>query len=168
MSRVCMMKNFFRPGVTALCCLIAFAGAPAGAAGSLPDMPATPFYASLRSDNINVRTGPGVRYPIRWIYKRRHWPVKVVSVFEDWYKLEDIDGVAGWAHKSLVSTAKFAVVNSRASVAAMQEPDPHAERAYVMEPGVIVALDTCAAGWCRITADGREGWTEATILWGAR
>ena len=33
-----------------------------------------PRFVSLRTDPINLRTGPGVRYPVDWVYVRRRLP----------------------------------------------------------------------------------------------
>src|SRR5688572_27853362 len=56
-----------------------------------------PFYAVTRSEETNVRAGPNARYPIRWVYRRKNWPVKIVAEFENWYRFEDMYGEAGWA-----------------------------------------------------------------------
>ena len=34
-----------------------------------------PRFASLKSDEVNVRTGPGTRYPVDWVFKRKSMPV---------------------------------------------------------------------------------------------
>lgn len=133
-----------------------------------PDIRQPPFYASLRSDLINVRTGPGVRYPIRWVYKRENWPIEVVTVFEEWYKIRDINGVAGWAHKSLISGRRFAVIEGKTPQDVLKDADPHADIRFKVEPGVIVVLDQCNAGWCFIEAKGKDGWIEQAVLWGAQ
>ena len=41
-----------------------------------------PRFASLRSDEVNLRAGPGTRYPIQWVYKRRDLPVEIERDFE--------------------------------------------------------------------------------------
>ena len=39
-----------------------------------------PRFASLRSDEVNVRTGPGPRYPIEWVFKRKSMRVPLGGV----------------------------------------------------------------------------------------
>src|SRR3954468_76005 len=34
-----------------------------------------PRFVSLRTDPVNLRVGPGMRYPVDWVYRRRHLPV---------------------------------------------------------------------------------------------
>jgi hypothetical protein len=59
-------------------------GKPADELGSESDEPRgftgrtnlpLPRFASLRGSQVNVRTGPGVRYPIDWVFQRRSMPV---------------------------------------------------------------------------------------------
>ncbi|HKH69397.1 MAG TPA: SH3 domain-containing protein, partial [Reyranella sp.] len=61
-----------------------------------------PRFASLRSDEVNVRTGPGPRYPIDWVFKRKAMPVEIVAEFENWRKIRDWQGASGWVHQSLL------------------------------------------------------------------
>src|SRR4026209_512491 len=62
-----------------------------------------PRFASLRSDEVNVRTGPGPRYPIDWVFKRKAMPVEIVAEYENWRKIRDWQGASGWVHQSLLS-----------------------------------------------------------------
>ena len=55
-----------------------------------------PRFASLKSDEVNVRTGPGSRYPIDWVFKRKGMPVEIVAEFENWRKIRDWQGAGGW------------------------------------------------------------------------
>ncbi len=54
-----------------------------------------PRFDSLRSGEVNLRTGPGVRYPVDWIYTRREMPVEVIAEFEAWRKNRDWQGTEG-------------------------------------------------------------------------
>ena len=41
-----------------------------------------PRFAALRSDEVYLRTGPGPRYPIDWVYKRRDLPLEIEREFD--------------------------------------------------------------------------------------
>ena len=129
-----------------------------------------PFYASTRSDKVNVRTGPNVRYPIRWVYKRKYWPVQVVSEFEHWYKIADPHGDAGWVHKTLVTGKRYVVVAGEDPAPAYKKAEISDTPAFLMEPGVVAKLGEkgCDGDWCDISVDGYKGWASASNLWGAR
>ncbi|HEY9567148.1 MAG TPA: SH3 domain-containing protein, partial [Thalassobaculum sp.] len=57
-------------------------GGPVGNETGLP----IPRYVTLRASEVNVRAGPGVRYPIEWVYQRQNLPVEVVAEFDTWRK----------------------------------------------------------------------------------
>src|SRR5579862_3380664 len=83
-----------------------------------------PRFASLRSDEVNLRSGPGVRYPVDWIYTRRDLPVEVIAEFDTWRKIRDWQGTEGWVHQSFLSARRMVVVTGeRRRLRA--DPDEH-------------------------------------------
>ena len=69
-----------------------------------------PRFASLRSDEVNVRTGPGSRYPIDWVFKRKAMPVEIVAEYENWRKIRDWQGASGWVHQSLLTGKRSFII----------------------------------------------------------
>ena len=61
--------------------MILFCTLPAFAQESLDHLP-LPRWASLSSDEVNIRTGPGKRYPIDWVLRKKHLPVEITREFE--------------------------------------------------------------------------------------
>ena len=45
-----------------------------------------PRYASLRANKVHLRTGPGIRYPVDWIFVSRGMPIEITAEFENWRK----------------------------------------------------------------------------------
>ncbi|MFW7268491.1 SH3 domain-containing protein [Gluconacetobacter sp. Hr-1-5] len=77
--------------------------------GSVTGLP-LPRFAALRADEVNMRSGPGQRYPIEWVYHRRDLPVKIEREFDVWRLVEDSDGQKGWVHQAtLVGTRSFVI-----------------------------------------------------------
>ncbi len=74
--------------------------------GSVTGLP-LPHFLSLRADVVNMRAGPGTRYPIIMIYHRRHMPVKVLREFDVWRLIEDVDGQKGWIQQAILSRDRF-------------------------------------------------------------
>ncbi len=37
-----------------------------------------PRWVTLKSNEVNMRTGPGTRYPIQWVYRRAGMPVGAI------------------------------------------------------------------------------------------
>ena len=125
-----------------------------------------PRFVSLRADKINVRAGPGVQYPIVWVFLRRGLPVEVVAEFELWRKVRDRDGAEGWVHRSLLSGKRFAVVHGKTIGVLYRDAQQNSVPVARVEPGVIASIVKCAEAWCRIEAGGIRGWIVRTRLWG--
>lgn len=62
-----------------------------------------PRYASLRADEVNLRAGPGRRFPILWVYHRRGMPVRIEREFDVWRLIEDSTGQKGWVQQATVA-----------------------------------------------------------------
>mgnify|MGYP001079772746 CR=1 FL=1 len=124
-----------------------------------------PRYVSLRSDEVNVRTGPGVRYPVEWVFTRRHMPVEVIQEFEHWRKIRDVEGTEGWVHQSMLSGRRYALVTGEIRTL-RRRPEADAPAVARVEPGVIAELVECERQWCRIDADGIKGWLPRNEFWG--
>ena len=54
--------------------------------------PKVPRFVSLDADKVNLRTGPGQRYPIDWVLTRREMPVEVIAQFENWRRIREWTG----------------------------------------------------------------------------
>ena len=124
-----------------------------------------PRWVSLRSDEVNVRAGPGTRYPIEWVFVRESWPVEVIAEFDNWRQIRDMDGATGWIHQNLLSRNHFAVVIGEVRMM-VRDPEPGAVPVAVIEPGVIAQVLRCREDWCRLHAGGHTGWLPRTQIWG--
>ena len=126
-----------------------------------------PRFATLRSDEVNLRTGPGTRYPIEWVYKRRDLPVQIQREFEVWRLVQDQEGVKGWVHQAVLAPRRTGVVIGGERVLRRDPRDDAAEVAR-LKPGVIVRLRSCeaAADWCQGGVQDYRGWIRRTEVWG--
>lgn len=127
----------------------------------------TPYFASIRADEANVRTGPSVRYPIQWVYKKRNWPVKVTATFENWRKISDINGEVGWIHESLLTGRRNTIIQANGVQELYRLPMRNSSVTAVAENGVVASLLECKKMWCKIVVDDNKGWVESKYLWGA-
>ena len=48
-----------------------------------------PRFVALKSDDVNMRAGPGLEYPVTWHYQRMGLPLRVEAEFEVWRKVVD-------------------------------------------------------------------------------
>ncbi len=125
-----------------------------------------PYWASLDEDEARMRTGPSTDFPVKWVYKRKSLPVKVVAVSSVWRKIQDPDGDQGWMHVRLLNPRRTAVVTGTSAGALRDEPAATSRIAWRVEPGVVGRIDDCQKGWCRFDNAGRAGYIEADKLFG--
>ena len=56
--------------------------------GTVTGLP-LPRYASLKTDRVNLREGPGKEHPTTWVFQRAGLPVEITAEFETWLKVRD-------------------------------------------------------------------------------
>lgn len=125
-----------------------------------------PRFITLRSDKVFVRTGPALRYPIKWIFVRDGMPVEIIQEFDTWRKIRDIKGDEGWVHQSLLSGKRNAVVTAEKGTVVLRKPASDAKPVALLEQNVQVSLLQCHQDWCRVEAGGFSGWTQRNSLYG--
>jgi SH3-like domain-containing protein len=123
-----------------------------------------PRFATLKSDEVNVRAGPGGRYPIDWVFKRKGMPVEIVAEFENWRKIRDWQGASGWVYQGLLTGKRSFVIPKMASL--HKTPAVSAEVIAKLEPEVMGEIRSCVGDWCRVKVSGVSGWLERSEIWG--
>lgn len=124
-----------------------------------------PRFAVVRAEETNVRTGPGSRYPIDWVFKRKGMPVEIVGEYENWRKIRDWQGAGGWVHQSLLSGKRYVIVTT-ARAPLRKTPSANAAEVARMEVEVVAQVKSCSGDWCRVQASGHIGWIERRHVWG--
>ncbi len=115
-----------------------------------------------------MRTGPGYRYPIEWLYQRQYMPFQVIDSFDHWRQLKDYKGTIGWVHKKLISSRKTAIVVREKALLRERSTIDSAPVAEI-EQGVVTFIEECRDKWCYVTFKDLdiEGWLYKGDLWGA-
>jgi SH3-like domain-containing protein len=130
-----------------------------------------PRFVTLRTNEINMRAGPSVNYPIEWVYVREGLPVEVTAEYDTWRRIRDIDGTEGWVHTSMLSGKRAIMVLGNALQPVYAKADSTAEVVAQAEPFAIGSLDKCENAWCQITFPSGEGDIEGYMpkgsFWGA-
>ncbi|MEQ8508103.1 MAG: SH3 domain-containing protein [Rhodospirillaceae bacterium] len=139
------------------------ADAQQGRVSSLP----IPRFVSLRTEPINMRTGPGVRYPVTWVYQRRNLPVEVTDEFDTWRRVRDPDGAEGWVHQSMLSGQRTGYVTALDSTL-FKGSAPSSAVVAKISPGVVIVVDRCPKqiDLCLVDAKGTKGWLSRAAFWG--
>lgn len=127
-----------------------------------------PRFVSLRADQVNLRTGPGVQYPVEWVYQRRDLPVEIIAEYRTWRKIRDWQSTQGWVHQSMLSGRRSVIITGkRRSI--RSNADTKSPPIAQIEAGAIAYLDECptGGGWCQVEADSIKGWLRKVEFWGA-
>lgn len=124
-----------------------------------------PRFVSLRSGEVNVRTGPGRSYPIEWVFVRPGMPVEVTAEFDTWRRIRDVEGTQGWVHQSMLSGRRTLVVTKELRTL-RERPSASAAAVAQAEPGIMGRLVACKGQWCEVEIQGYHGWMERTDFWG--
>jgi SH3-like domain-containing protein len=126
-----------------------------------------PRFVSLRSAEVNARTGPSTRYPVDWVFVRRGMPVEVTAEFDTWRRIRDWEGSEGWVHQSMLSGKRSVVVRGEVRTL-RKEPGVGTAAVARVEPGVIGPLMRCKAEWCEVDFTGYRGWLRRSEVWGVQ
>lgn len=150
------------PGVIPPAGILAGPGVALAASG-LP----LPRYVSLRASEVNVRTGPGVRYPVDWVFHRHGLPVEIVAEFDTWRKIRDAEGTEGWVHQSLLSGKRTLLVTGKTR-SLYRKPSGDSRVLAAAERNVVGKLLACPrkSTWCQVGIGAFEGWMKRSAFWG--
>ena len=124
-----------------------------------------PRFVTLKSDDVNMRAGPGLEYPVTWHYQRMGLPLRVEAEFEVWRKVVDHKGDTGWMHQSVVSLRRFALVTD-GSARIYAKPSDESALVAVAERDALLELQSCPTQWCKVASGDVRGWMTRTALWG--
>ena len=142
-----------------------------------------PRFVSLRGE-ANMRCGPGKRYRVKWIYKRRFYPIEVIEEFATWRKVRDIDGTEGWIHTNSISgfrtvvamdnrmfsgadiVRKYDYQSIHGYTVMFRYPSEDSYPMMLVEYGAIGALKGCNGSWCTVQFEGKKNWVRKENLFG--
>jgi SH3-like domain-containing protein len=143
------------------------AGAPPAADADKPPGPKLPIFASLRSDDVNMRAGPGTRYRIEWVYKRRDMPVEIMREYDVWRWVRDPEGTEGWVHTATLTQRRSFIVR-HADADMRSSASDTASVVAVVKVNVIGRIRSCEAtsAWCFVQVGSYRGYLRRDQFWG--
>jgi SH3-like domain-containing protein len=124
-----------------------------------------PRFASLRSGEVNVRTGPGTRYPVEWMFVKRGLPIEITAEFGTWRRITDGQGGDGWVHRSMLSGRRAGIVIPKTETI-RRRASADSPAVAKAEQGVVVAIRACRDKWCEVDVEGFRGWLPQASIWG--
>jgi SH3-like domain-containing protein len=161
-------SNKFMQYMFAAVILCAFLSLPIAANAADEDDKKLPIprFVSLKSNDVNIRVGPGTRYSISWVFKRANYPVEIIQEFDQWREIRDHEGAIGWVHKNMLQGKRSMLVTGDVRTL-RNSPEDSGGGILRAEPGVIGQLIECEKSWCKLQIDSRKGWLPKNQFWGA-
>lgn len=107
-------------------------------------------------------------HPILWEYKQRGLPVEIIEETDGWRRVRDHDGDVVWMASHLVSRDRSVMVRTAVGEQTVMRRRASADSRLVahVRNGVILQLEECRAGWCRVRHDEARGWVRGDDLFG--
>lgn len=125
-----------------------------------------PRFVTIKSNQVNARTGPGTTHPVEWVFVSKGEPVKIIAEFEQWRKVEDVEGKGGWVHSSVLSPKRSVVMVANNIQKIYANADVTSRVVAKLEPQIRCLLDQCKKSWCKVKCEGYKGWINSSFIWG--
>ena len=125
-----------------------------------------PRFVSLKSNDVNLRVGPSINYPIKIKYIEKNLPVEVIDEFDTWRKIKDYDDNIGWLHKSLIKGDRFILTVTKKENNKNIYNRPNGTIIGIINNNNILSLENCLINWCFISHDNLKGWLSKESIWG--
>ena len=67
-------------------------------------------FLSLKKNKVNVRHGPTLDSPIKYVYKKINLPVKQIDKKENFRRIIDLKNNSGWIHTSQLKPSNSIII----------------------------------------------------------
>ena len=125
---------------------------------------ANEVFVSLKKDKVNVRYGPSLESPIKYVYKKINLPIKQIDKNENFRRIIDIKNNSGWIHVSQLKQVN-SIIPLKDKIL-FQEPSNFSKPLAKIKKGRILIVKKCEENWCLIKTSKFKGWIKNTHVWG--
>jgi len=132
---------------------------------NFPLLNAEEKFLSLKKNKTNVRYGPGLDYPIKYIYRKVDLPVKQIDKKENWRRVIFLDNNSGWIHWSQLKPSN-SVITTKEKIL-FKNPSNFSEPIAKLGKGRLLVIRKCADDWCNIITNDYKGWVKIENIWGS-
>ena len=123
------------------------------------------IFLSLKKNKVNVRYGPSLKSPIKFIYKKINLPVKQIDKKENWRRIIDLKNNSGWIHSSQLKPMNSIIpLNDKIL---FDKPSNLSKPIAKIQKGRVLLLLKCEMDWCKIKTDEIKGWVKNNNIWGS-
>jgi len=132
---------------------------------SIQSISAEEKFLSLKKNKTNVRYGPGIDYPIKYIYRKVNLPVRQIDKKENWRRVLFLDNNSGWIHWSQLKPSNSIIVIEEKIL--FKNPSNFSEPFARLEKGRLLVIKKCENYWCNVIVDDYTGWIKIKNVWGS-
>ena len=123
------------------------------------------YYLILKSNKVNVRYGPGFDYPIKFIYKKKNLPIRVIDKKENFRRIIDFKNNSGWIHASQLKKGEAFILLEEQIL--FTKPTKYSKPILKISKGRLLLVKKCKAKWCKIKTEKYIGWLKTNNVWGS-
>ena len=121
-------------------------------------------FLSLKNDKVNVRFGPSLKSPIKFIYYKKFLPIKIIDSKENFKRIIDHKKNSGWIHRSQLREANSIIVLEDKIV--FKKNSKFSKPLVKLEKGRLIQVKKCISNWCKIKTENYLGWLQNDDVWG--
>tara|TARA_Y100000589_G_C26827311_1_gene496451 strand:- start:39 stop:482 length:444 start_codon:yes stop_codon:yes gene_type:complete len=123
------------------------------------------IFFSLKKSKVNVRYGPSIQSPVKFIYKKINLPVKQIDKKENWRRVIDLKNNSGWIHWSqLKPTNSIIPLNDKIL---FNKPSNFSKPLAKILKGRVLVVQKCLVNWCKVKTGKFIGWIKTDNIWGS-
>ena len=123
------------------------------------------IFLSLKKNKVNVRYGPSLESPIKYIYKKINLPIKQIDKKENWRRIIDLKNNSGWIHKSQLKPIN-SVIPLKDKIL-FKKPSLFSKPIAQIKKGRILVIKKCENNWCKVKSTKFNGWVQTDNIWGS-
>ena len=122
------------------------------------------YYLILKNNEVNVRYGPGFNYQIKYIYKKKNLPIKVIDKKENFRRIIDFKKNSGWIHISQLKKGKSIILIEDQIL--FSKPTIYSKPIIKISKGRLLLVKKCKKKWCKVKTEDYLGWIITNNIWG--
>ena len=122
------------------------------------------YYLILKNNKVNVRHGPGFNYQIKYIYKKKNLPIKVIDKKENFRRIIDFKKNSGWIHISQLKKGKSIILLEDQIL--FKKPTKYSKPLFKIAKGRLLLVKKCKKKWCKVKTEDYLGWIITNNIWG--
>ena len=122
------------------------------------------YFLMLKNKKVNVRYGPSLDHPVKYIYRKIDLPVMVIDKKENFRRIIDNKKNGGWIHISQLKQSKSFITVSNKIL--FKKPTKFSKPLAKIETGRLLIVKKCERNWCLVETKSFKGWVDEENLWG--